>query len=356
MTRKYNFAPGPSTLPLSVLEEVKDEILEYGDTGISMFEHSHRGAAYMDVHERIKARLRTLYSIPDSHELLFMQGGARTHFALIPMNFLGNGVASIVDTGVWSAGAYREAAKIGPAEIVASGMEDEKYIRIPQEVTAAPESAYLHITTNNTVMGTQFQTYPTCDVPLIADMSSDILSQKIDISHFGMIYAGAQKNLGIAGITILIIEKSLLETADRTLPQLLSYRDVLEKDSLANTIPVVPMYVLDKVLGWIENEGGLSVIEARNEKKAALLYGLIDEFPDTYSSFVEPTSRSKMNVVFDLPNDEIRARFLAEAESRDLVGLKGHRLVGGIRASIYNAQTLDATQRLATLMREFATR
>ena len=357
MTRVINFSAGPATLPLPVLEFAKDEFLDHEGTGMSLIEHSHRGPAYAKVHEECKTLLRELLDIPASHEVLFMQGGASGQFALIPMNLLQAGrSADYINTGTWSKKAIAEAEILGSVNIAGSGEVDGKFVRVPApaDLQLDPDAAYVHLTSNNTIMGTQFDVFPdTGDVPLIADMSSDILWRPIDVSRFGLIYAGAQKNLGPSGITVLILRKDLAERAPQTLPKIFRYKTILDNDSLQNTIPTFPIYMIRNMLRWVKEQGGAAAMEAINRKKAGLIYELVDGSDGFYRRPVEPGSRSMMNPVFRLQSEDLEKRFVGEAAEKGLVGLKGHRSVGGIRASIYNAMPVQSVETFVAFAEDF---
>ena len=357
MARLINFAPGPATLPLPVLEEAQRDLVDYRGTGISILEHSHRGKDYEAVHDDAMSLLKELLSIPDGYDILFMQGGARGQFAFLPMNLLPAGAsADYVITGTWSEKAYEEAQIVGRARVAATTEKGGKYARVPKasELERDPKAAYLHITTNNTIFGTQFFDYPdTGEVPLAADMSSDIAWAPLDVSRFGVIYAGAQKNLGIPGITVVIVRKDLVERGRQDIPNILQYRTLAKERSLQNTIPTFSVYVMRNVLRWVKDQGGVAAMEKRNRRKADALYGAIDARPDFYHCPVERDSRSVMNAVFRLPTEDLEQAFLAEAKKRDMVNLKGHRSVGGIRVSMYNAMEPAGVDRLVELMEEF---
>jgi phosphoserine aminotransferase len=358
MTRVINFSAGPATLPVPVLEYAHNEFFDHEGTGMSLIEHSHRGAAYAKVHAEAKALMVELLNIPDTHEVLFMQGGATGQFALVPMNLRGPGEsADYIMTGAWSDKALAEAKITGNAREAGTGKVDGKYTRVPlqAELDLDPNAAYVHYTTNNTIMGTQFHYVPdTGNVPLVADMSSDILCRPIDVSKFGLIYAGAQKNLGPAGITVLILRKDLAERSPDTLPKIFRYSTILNGDSLQNTIPTFPVYMVRNVLRWVQDLGGAEAMEARNRKKADMIYGMIDENPDFFRCPVEKASRSLMNPVFRLPTEELEKTFIAEAAQAGMVGIKGHRSVGGIRTSIYNAMEPSDVERFVDFARAFA--
>ena len=356
--RVINFAPGPATLPLAALEEAQRDLVDYRGTGISIVEHSHRGKDYEAVHAETKALLTSLLGIPDDYEILFMQGGARGQFAILPMNLLPAGAsADYVITGTWSEKAIEEALIVGRAREAASTYVDGRYTRVPSrdELDLDAGAAYAHITTNNTIFGTQFFDYPdTGSVPLVADMSSDIAWRPLDVSRFGLIYAGAQKNLGVAGITLVIVRKDLVERGRKDIPHIFQYRTLAKEDSLQNTIPTFAVYMMRNVLRWVKEQGGLDAMEARNRRKAEALYGAVDEASEFYRCPVERGSRSVMNAVFRLPSEALEAKFVAEAKAREMVGLKGHRSAGGVRVSMYNAMEPSGVAQLVAFMREFA--
>ncbi len=357
MSRVVNFSAGPATLPTSVLETVQSEMLDFQGTGMSLMEHSHRGAAYAAVHAEAKSLLTELLQIPDTHEVLFMQGGASGQFALIPMNFLGaDQSADYVITGAWSEKALVEAKIVGDAREAANTKSDGVFTRVPgaDELELDANARYVHITSNNTIAGTQFHQFPDVgDRPLIADMSSDLLWRPIDVSKFGLIYAGAQKNLGPAGVTLVIIRKDLMETGSSDIPKIFRYGIIAGKDSLYNTGPTFPIYMVRNVLQWVRDQGGAEAMESRNRSKGELLYGAIDDSPDFFRSPIAKDSRSLMNVVFRLPTEELEAQFIADAASQGMVGLKGHRSVGGIRVSMYNAMEPANIEKLVAYMGEF---
>ncbi len=357
--RVHNFGAGPAALPLPVLEEVRRDLLDFRGTGMSILESSHRGAAYGEVHRDTKEALRELLDGAPDHEILFMGGGARTQFGLVPWNLLpAGGSADYLVTGRWAEMAVAEAAKRGTGRVSWSS-EDTGHDRVPGagDYPVDPEAAYLHYTSNNTIYGTQYAAPPDSGpVPLVCDMSSDVLSRPLDISRFGLIYAGAQKNLGPAGVTVVVVRRDLLERSPADLPDTLSYRKMAEKDSLLNTPPVFAIYVVGRVARHLLARGGVVGAARRNEEKAALLYRVIDESGGFYRGHARPESRSRMNVTFRLPSEELERRFLEEAGRAGMAGLKGHRSVGGIRASIYNAIELASVQALAELMEDFRRR
>ena len=357
MRRIFNFSAGPAILPVSVLEEASRGVLDINGTGMSILEVSHRGKVYDPIHAQAQANLlSTLGLSPDDYAVCLLGGGASLQFTMLPMNFLQTGqTADYVDTGEWSAKALKEAKRYGTANVVASS-KATNYDRIPKELSFTPGARYAHITTNNTIEGTQWAALPdTGGVPLTADMSSDIFAVNRDFSKFGLFYAGAQKNAGPAGVTMIVARRDFLETANKNLPPMLSYAVQAEKESLFNTPPVFPIYVLNLVLKWIQAEGGVVALDARNREKAAILYDALDAAPDFYHPTVaDKADRSLMNVTWRLADESLEAELLAEAKKRDMDGLKGHRNVGGFRASIYNAFPVEGVQALADFLAEFA--
>lgn len=351
-----NFNPGPAALPLAALERAQRELLDFEGTGMSIMEHSHRGAAYERVHYEALALLRELLGIGDDHHVLFLQGGARHQFAMIPYNLLHDGQsADYVITGNWAVQAHAEGARLGTVRVAAS-TETEGFTRVPRsdELDLDPSAAYVHLTSNNTLYGTQWASYPeTGSVPLVADMTSDLLSRPIDVSRFGAFYAGAQKNLGPAGVTVVVIRKDLVEGARTDRPAVWQYRSFVEKDSLWNTPPTFAIYMLRNTLSVLKEWGGAAGLEARSREKAALVYGFLDEHADFFRCPVEKESRSIMNAVFRLPSEALEKRFVSEAAEASMVGLKGHRAVGGIRISMYNAVEKAWIERLLSFMGDF---
>ena len=354
--RAFNFNAGPSALPLEVLQKAQAELVDFKGTGMSVMELSHRSAAFEEVHNEAIANLRQLYEIPENYEVLFLQGGASLQFSMIPMNFLNEGQkASYIQTGAWSEKAFAEAKLFGtPVEAASSKSNNYKNIPALSDIQIDEDSAYLHLTSNNTIFGTQWKTFPTTgDVPLIADMSSDILSKKIDVSKFAMIYAGAQKNLGPSGVTVVIIRKDFLEKANSTIPTMLKYSTHSKNNSLYNTPPTFGIYMLGEVLKWVKAEGGLEAIEQRNEEKAKYIYDVIDNSNGFYFGHATEDSRSLMNITFRVADEELEKKFLAEAKTAGFVGLNGHRSVGGCRASAYNAVPVETCKALAEFMVKF---
>lgn len=356
MKRAYNFNAGPSALPLEVLQEAQGELINFNGTGMSVMELSHRSKEYEEVHNEAIALLKELLNIPEQYDVLLLQGGASLQFAMVPMNFLPEGkTANYILTGSWSEKALKEAKIIGETRIGASTKENN-YKSIPalNELDICENDAYVHITSNNTIFGTQWKEFPVnAKAPLIADMSSDILSRTIDVSQFSLIYAGAQKNLGPSGVTVVILKKDLLEKANKNIPTMLSYETHVKGNSLYNTPPTFAIYMLSKVLKWVKNNGGVSEIEKRNEQKAKLIYDVIDESNGFYIGHAEKDSRSLMNITFNLPSEELNKKFLAEAKEKGFVGLNGHRSVGGCRASTYNSVPYEACEALREFMTEF---
>ena len=357
--RSWNFYAGPATLPAAALERARDEMLEWAGTGMSVMETSHRSKEYDVVHHEAMDLFRSLLGLDDDHVVLFLQGGASTQFAMIPMNFVpSGGSADYVITGSWSQKALKEANIVAKGRVAGSS-EGDGFTRIPAqaELDLDPAAAYVHITSNNTIKGTQFHDFPdTGDVPLVADMSSDLLWRPFDANRFALIYAGAQKNLGPSGATVVILSKSWLEKANDGLPTMLRYGTHVDKESLYNTPPTFTIYMIRNVLEWVKDAGGLAAMERRNRAKADRLYGVIDASGGFYRCPVDPASRSVMNVVWRLPSEELEASFVAEAKAARMFGLKGHRSVGGCRASIYNAMEPDGVEVLARFMEEFARR
>lgn len=355
--RIWNFNPGPATLPLSVLEKAREEMVNYQGTGMAVMELSHRSKEYDAIQTGTKSLLIELFQIPDNYKVLFLQGGASLQFAMVPMNLLPQGkTVDYIITGSWSKKALKEAKMIGAVNIAGSS-EDTNFNRIPkqQELKLNPDADYCHITSNNTIAGTQYQTFPeTGGVPLVADMSSDILSKKIDFKKFGLIYAGAQKNLGPSGITVVIIRDDLLEKCRQDIPIILQYKTHADADSFYNTPPTYSIYLVKLVLEWVKSLGGLAAIEKRNQEKADILYGIIDSNPDFYKGAVEKESRSFMNVTFRLPSEDLEVKMISEAKAAGFGGLKGHRSVGGIRVSMYNAMEPQGIRELTEFMKDFA--
>ncbi len=351
--RIYNFAAGPSQLPLEVLEEISKDLFNYHGSGMSVMEMSHRSKDYLAIFEEVKATIKRIMNIPDNYQILFIQGGATEEFSAIPLNLLKKGKADYIITGNFSKKAAEEAKKYGEINIAYDGKEDYVHIPSQNELKLSDDADYVYICANNTVYGTEWQNYPkTRDIPLVADMSSDICSKVIDINDFGLIYAGCQKNFGIAGLGLVIIRDDLLYDNGITKPVLMDYRIQAKNDSMYNTPNTFAIYVLGLVAKWIENKGGIKELQKINEKKARLLYDIIDN-SDFYKGHADKDSRSNMNITFALPDKELDELFVKEATKAGMVSLKGYRTVGGIRASIYNAMPIEAVEKLANFMKNF---
>ncbi len=355
MARVYNFSAGPSMLPLEVLETAAKEMLEYGESGQSVMEMSHRSKVYDAIIKTAEADLREIMNIPDNYEVLFLQGGASTQFAMIPMNLMNkNKKADFVITGQWANKAYKEAARYGEAKAIASSA-DKTYSYIPKlnKDDFTPDADYFHICMNNTIYGTKWNELPdTGDVPLVADISSCILSEPIDVTKFGLLYAGAQKNVAPAGLTIVIVRKDLLGNAMDITPTMLNYVTHAENESMFNTPPCYTIYVAGLTFKWIKKLGGLEKMAELNKKKAAILYDFLDN-SKLFKGTVVKEDRSLMNVPFVTGNDELDAKFVKEAAAAGFVNLKGHRSVGGMRASIYNAMPIEGVEKLVEFMAKF---
>lgn len=354
--RIYNFSAGPSMLPVPVLEKARDDIMNYQGSGMSVMEMSHRSKAYDAIIKETEALMREVMNIPDNYKVLFLQGGASLQFASVPMNLLKTGVADYIVTGQFSGKAYKEALKYSDKINLAATTKEENFTRIPrqEELKLTPNADYVHICFNNTIFGTKWDYIPdTGDVPLVADMSSCILSEPIDVSKFGLIYAGAQKNVAPAGLTIVIVREDLLrEDLDSTVPTVCSYKVMADNESMYNTPPCWPIYICKLVLEWIKDIGGLEVMKAMNEKKAKLLYDCLDN-SKLFKNPVVPQCRSMMNATFRAEDDELNAKFVKESVAAGMQNLKGHRSVGGMRASIYNAMPYEGVEALVKFIKEF---
>lgn len=362
MSRAHNFSAGPAGLPLPALERAKDELLDFGGTGMSILEQSHRGKTYEAVHDEALLRLRSLMSVPESHDILLLQGGAHLQFAMLPMCFLVAGkTADYIVTGGWGEKAAEEAGIVGKVNVAGTTLKDGSYVRVAtdDELSLSPveDTAYVHYTTNETVHGVQYQHVPAVGArTLVADMSSDFLSRPIDWSKHAFVYAGAQKNIGPSGIVAVIADKELLARGRKDIPKMLRYDIHAKNKSLYNTPPTFSVYLMRNVLAYLDERGGLPTIQAENAKKAQIVYDAIDAAPDFYRAPVERASRSQMNPVFRLPSEALEERFVKEANAARLIGLKGHRSVGGIRVSLYNAVSSASAEVLAAFMKDFATR
>lgn len=357
MARVHNFCAGPAALPLEVLEQAQQEMLDWQGKGLSIMEMSHRSAEIVEIAQTAEADLRELLGISDDYAVLFLQGGASTQFSAVPLNLLGEvGTADYVNTGQWSKKAIKEAKRYGDINVVASS-EDTNFSTIPAFDTwqLNDDAAYLHYTPNETIGGVEFFWTPDVKAPLVADVSSTILSRPIDVSKFGVIYAGAQKNIGPAGLTLVIARKDLMGNAQAIIPTMLDWKTAADNDSMYNTPPTYAIYLAGLVFKWLKAQGGLTAMEAINRRKAEMLYGYIDN-SGFYANPVEIASRSLMNVPFTLADADLDKAFLKEADAAGLLNLKGHRSVGGMRASIYNAVSEQAVDDLISFMKDFAER
>ena len=356
--RVFNFNAGPGALPLPVLERIREELMDWRGSGMSVMEMSHRSPEFESINATAEAGLRKHLQIPDEYAVVFVQGGGSMQFTMAPMNLcLPGKPVDLIHTGTWTAKALGELKK-GVLHHVAASTEAEKFARLPRkdEIKYSPDASYVHMCTNNTIEGTQWTEMPeTGGVPLVADMSSDIASRPIDVKKFGLIFAGAQKNLGPSGVTVVIVRKDLAERADKNLPTTLQYRTFIKEKSLYNTPPTFAVYIVGLVMEWIDGEGGITGIEKRNNAKAKLLYDTLEASGGFYNCPVEKASRSKMNAVFRVAggNEEIEKQFGKEAAAAGLVGTPGHRSVGGMRVSLYNAVAIEAVEALTGFMREF---
>jgi phosphoserine aminotransferase len=358
VARIRNFYAGPAALPTEVLVEARDELLEFAGSGVSVMETSHRSKEFDQVHNEAIGLVKELIGLDDSYHVLFLQGGASMQFAMVPMNLLPEGrSADYIVTGAWSQKAVKEAKGIGNVHIAADTETEGVFTAIPKQDQLDLDSgaAYCHLTSNNTIFGTQWSAFPdTGGVPIIADMSSDILSYEFDPKPFGLIYAGAQKNLGPSGVTLVIIRQDMLDRCSTSLPTMLSYKTHADKNSLYNTPPSFGIYLMNKVLNWIKRNGGVEGIEKINVEKAKRLYGVIDDSDGFYRNTISAEDRSKMNVVFRLRSEDLEKQFVANGLAAGFVGLKGHRSVGGIRVSIYNANGMDAVDEIVSFMNDFS--
>ena len=359
MNRIFNFGAGPSAIPLSVLQEAQKQLVDYKGEGLSIMEASHRSKMYDMVHNETMALTRELYNIPQDYDILFLQGGASLQFAMIPMNLSMGGKAQYVDSGSWSSKAIKEAQIQGIDYEVVASSKDTTYDRIPADIKFDDSADYAYITSNNTIYGTEFHEFPTTKAPLIVDASSDIFSSPVDWSKVDMLFAGAQKNAGPSGLTIVIIKKELLSRAGDKVPTMLKYKTHADKNSLFNTPPTFGIYMFNLILHWLKDNGGIKAIQEKNQAKAKLLYDAIDNSNGFYVGHATKESRSLMNVSYNIKdsdgtnNSELEAKFVKEAIEMGMIGLKGHRSIGGLRASIYNAMTLEGIQALVEFMQKF---
>ncbi len=353
--RIYNFNPGPAVLPLEVLQEAQAELLNFKNTGMSIMEISHRSPAYDEVHNEAIQLVKELMELGNDYDVLFIQGGASLQFDMVPMNFLQGKTGNYIVSGSFAKKAYKEGALLGKTHIAATS-ENDAFTYVPQQkdIKLSDDAAYLHICYNNTIYGTEYHYIPeTGSVPLIADMSSDMLSRPLDFRRFSMIYAGVQKNLGPAGMALVVLKRSMLGNIPQKLPAMLDYNTFASKNSLYNTPPAFNIYMVGKVVRWIKESGGLEEMARRNKKKAALLYDVIDQSGGFYRGHAQKDSRSFMNVTFRLLSEDLEKKFVAEAKEHNIGGIKGHRSVGGMRASIYNAMPIEGAQTLADFMEKF---
>lgn len=349
----HNFNAGPSILPKQVFEQASNAILNFNDTGLSILEIGHRTTLFQPVLDEAIALTKELMQLDSDHEVLFLHGGATTQFFQVPMNLLNeNETAAYLDCGTWGSKPIKEAKLFGGVNVVASS-KDRNYSYIPRDFAIPANSKYFHYTTNNTIEGTQMHFVPETNVPLVADMSSDILSRVMDFNRFSLIYAGAQKNIGAAGVNLVIVNKNILGTVNRALPSMMDYRKHIENGSMLNTPPVFAIYVCMLTLRWLKEQGGVPAIEEINDRKAALLYDTLDTIP-VFKPTVDKADRSKMNVVFVMENPELEKEFLDLCKKEGMVGVKGHRSVGGFRISLYNALPLSSVEALVALMKHFA--
>ncbi|MGF1911795.1 3-phosphoserine/phosphohydroxythreonine transaminase [Vibrio kasasachensis] len=355
MDNVFNFSAGPAALPKAVMEQAQSELVNWNGLGTSVMEISHRGKEFIQVATQAEQDLRDLLSIPDNYKVLFCHGGARAQFAAVPMNLLGsNSKATYIDAGYWAESAIDEALKYCQVDVFDAKTEIDGKVAVKpaSEWSVASDAAFVHFCPNETIDGVEISDMPQTDKPIVADMSSNILSRQIDVSQYGVIYAGAQKNIGPSGLCIVIVRDDLLDLASDILPSFLSFKVLAEKDSMFNTPPTFAWYLSGLVFKWLKEQGGVAAIEQVNREKAALLYNYVDS-SDFYRNNIHPDNRSRMNVPFQLAKPELDELFLAQAEARGLVALKGHRAVGGMRASIYNAMPLEGVQALVEFMREF---
>jgi phosphoserine aminotransferase len=354
MAKKYNFYAGPAILPQEVMKKAQEELLDFNGIGLSIMEISHRSKDFEGVINTAEAKIRSLLGMPEGYTVMFLQGGASLQFGMIPMNLLKGKKADYVHTGEWAKKAIKEAKLFGTVNVAASS-EDKSFNYIPEKFGFSPDAQYVHLTSNETIGGIQWPKFPdTNGVPKIIDMSSDIFSRKIDFSDVGMIYAGAQKNIGPAGVTLVIMRNDLVEACADGLTTMLSYKTHAKEKSLYNTPPCFAIYIIKLVMDWIEAKGGLAAVEKINEQKAKAIYDAIDHSAGYYKGTANPKDRSRMNVTFRLPSEELEETFINEAKKAGFIGLKGHRSVGGCRASIYNAMGLEGVQALVQFMEKFA--
>jgi len=363
MHRIYNFSAGPCTLPLEVLEQVKSQVVEYDNTGMSLVEMSHRSKPVEAVRDEAAGLVKELLDVPEGYHVMFLGGGATFQFGMLAMNFLADDTsgspktADYTHSGAWAKKAIADAKKVGSVNLVFDGT-DQNYMTLPDpaSVKISDDAAYLHLTSNETIGGVQWKDFPVINKPIIADMSSDILSRPLPIDRFGMIYAGAQKNIGPAGVALVVISDDMLDQCPGNLPGYLNYQGHVDNNSMLNTPPVFQIWMIQLVLQWLKEKGGVAWAQAQAAERSGLIYNTISEASDFYSCPVDANFRSPMNVVFRLPSEELEKQFVEEAEQDGLSGLKGHRSVGGCRASLYNAMPIEGAQALASFMADFAQR
>ncbi|HSQ34660.1 MAG TPA: 3-phosphoserine/phosphohydroxythreonine transaminase [Candidatus Binatia bacterium] len=354
MAKKYNFYAGPAILPQEVMKKAQEELLDFNGIGLSIMEISHRSKDFEAVINTAEAKVRALLGVPENYTVMFLQGGASLQFGMIPMNLLKGKKADYVHTGEWAKKAIKEAKLFGTVN-VAGTSEDKNFSYVPENLKFSPDAQYVHVTSNETIGGIQFSRFPeTGTVPLIIDMSSDIFSRRIDFKNIGLIYAGAQKNIGPSGVTLVIMRNDLVEASADGLTTMLSYKTHAKEKSMYNTPPCFAIYIIKLVMDWIENHGGLAGIEKINDDKAKTIYDAIDGSNGYYRGTAAVKDRSKMNVTFRLPSEELEEKFINDAKKAGFIGLKGHRSVGGCRASIYNAMSLDGVVELTRFMEKFA--
>lgn len=353
MKRVYNFNAGPSAMPLEVLQEVQREFLDFNHTGMSIVEISHRSAAYQEMQDDTVATLKKLLQVPEGYHVVFIQGGGSMQFVMHAANFLKK-KGGYINTGVWSDKAMKAAQFFGETYEIASSKADHfTYIPAKEDFVVQPDTDYVYMTSNNTIHGTEWQTFPNFDIPVICDMSSDFLSRPVDVRQFDLIYAGAQKNVGPAGVVIAIIKDEFLKNSNDNLPLMLQYKTFVDHDSTYNTPPVFDIYFVNKVAHWLDDHGGLTAMHRRNQVKADMIYSVIDESQGFYKGHARKDSRSLMNVTFNLATPELEKEFVTQAAAQDLIGVKGHRSIGGCRASLYNAVTEEGCAALAAFMKAF---
>ncbi len=350
--KKHNFSAGPSILPQEVFAKAAQGVLDLDGSGLSVLEISHRSKEFVNIHHQAKTLVKEVLNVPDNYHILFLSGGASTQFFMTALNILGDDQKAVyLDTGSWSSKAIKEARRYGQIEVIGSS-KDKNYTYIPKDYEIPSDASYLHLTSNNTIFGTQFQEFPDTDIPLVCDMSSDIFSRAVDVTKFGIIYAGAQKNMGPAGTTLVIVRDDLVGQSGRDIPTILDYKTHIDKDSMFNTPPVFPIYVSMLTLKWLKGIGGVSAAAERNQAKAETLYHEIER-NSLFEGVVVPEDRSKMNATFVLKDDNHLDAFLGACAEAGIVGVKGHRSVGGFRASMYNAMELDSVTALVQVMQEF---